>query len=114
MLKRLVESAVLVIVHNPAAKAAAEIHGAHKCIEIPPFSGPVPDIGMSDVVDLRRKWGVPSGGTVLGVFGHLRESKRVHTVLNAYDKLRSKYPGQPLDGRGLCVVPIWHERYTLG
>lgn len=92
MLKRLVETALTVIVHNPAAKAAVEVHGHGKCIEIPHLYGPVPDIGAPEVVEVRRSWGVPPGGIVLGVFGHLRESKRIHTVLNAFERLATKYP----------------------
>lgn len=102
ILKRLVETAQAVIVHNPAAKAAAEAHGSKKCIEIPHISGPVPDIGVPDVVDLRNQWRVPPGGIVLGVFGHLRESKRIHTVLNAFEKLATRYPVRLLVA-GDCV-----------
>lgn len=92
MLRRAVERAPLTIVHNPAAAAAAKAHGAQRIVEIPHLAEPVPAIPPAAVARLRAQWNIAPGETVFGVFGHLRESKRIHTVLNAIERVRRQTP----------------------
>lgn len=90
MLRRLMERSRVVVVHNPAAAAAARAHGATRVAEIPHLLEPVPEPPGYAVEQLRVSWAVPPGGCVFGIFGHLRESKRVHTVLNAFERLSAR------------------------
>lgn len=90
MLRRLMESSRVVAVHNPGAAAAARAHGAARVVEIPHLLEPVPEPPGYAVEQLRASWAVPADGCVFGIFGHLRESKRVHTVLNAFQRLRAR------------------------
>lgn len=83
MLRRLAESARGVIVHNPAAARMVREHVAGaRVFEIPHlYLGPAPEPGPAPVHG--------PGEFVFGVFGHLRESKRLFTVLRA----RARLPG---------------------
>ena len=80
MLRSVVETAKAVIVHNPGAAAIALRHGARRVIEIPHwFQLPFP-------VATRAR---PSDGTfTIGIFGHLRETKRLQTVFRAFSRAR--------------------------
>jgi glycosyltransferase involved in cell wall biosynthesis len=88
MLRRAVERARAVIVHNPAAARMAVEHGAGRVIEIPHlFASPAPP--EYEVVRLREHIGVGARTFLFGVFGHLRESKRLTSVLGAFDNVLS-------------------------
>ncbi len=81
MLKRAVEGARAVVVHNPAAARAVREHAPHARIEEIPHLFEPP--GSADIADL------PPGKTRFGVFGFLRESKRLMAVLHCFHRLRS-------------------------
>jgi hypothetical protein len=85
MLRRIAEISKAVIVHNPAAAAMVREHCATaRVIEIPHLLAPV-DLPHASESELRRmQFG---GGPLFGVFGHLRESKRVMPVLRAFSRL---------------------------
>jgi hypothetical protein len=93
MLRRLVERARAVIVHNPGAAAIVTAHcpAAH-VVEIPHIWEPPPALESWEIERLRHRLGVPAGGFLFGVFGHLRESKRLRAVLEAYGRVRALYP----------------------
>jgi len=76
MLRRAVESARAVIVHNPGAAEIARRHGAGNIRVIPHFFEPrdVPD-GFA-IERFRGRIGVAPGSTLFGIFGYLRETKR--------------------------------------
>jgi len=86
MLRRIAERAPLIIVHNPAAasmvKAANE---SARVVEIPHLFRPpvLPD--KWDVNRLRLQLGPRPGATLFGVFGHLRETKRLAAILRAFE-----------------------------
>lgn len=80
MLKRILESAVEVIVHNDGA-----LRTAGRGVVIPHLFA---DPGPVDGSDARRELGVAPGTLLAGVFGHLRESKRVLAALRAVDELQ--------------------------
>lgn len=84
MLKRIAERSRAVIVHNPAARARVLEHaaGAH-VVEIPHFFLPSRRPDPAVVMQFRGRCGY-----LFGVFGYLRESKRLITVLKAFARLR--------------------------
>lgn len=84
MLKRIAEAARLVVVHNPGAAAIVRSHAPNASIlELPHLFEPPPPPDPYEVLALRHQWQLPAGAFVFGVFGHLRESKRLSAVLAA-------------------------------
>jgi len=104
MLRRIVESARGIVVHNPGAAAAARAHGATGPIyEIPHlFVAPEAPPAM-DVEHLRRRLGIPPTGFLFAVFGHLRESKRIVPVLRVFSGARRSHPEAFLLVAGECA-----------
>jgi len=84
MLKRIAEVSRAVIVHNPAAAALVRAHSPAALIhEVPHLFDPPPPVPGYEIEALRSQLGVKPGAFLLGVFGHLRESKRLPAVLRA-------------------------------
>jgi glycosyltransferase involved in cell wall biosynthesis len=93
MLRRIAETARAVIVHNPAAAAAVRRHApAVPIVEIPHlFKCPaLPD--AAGILRWREAHGIAAHDFVFGVFGFLRESKRLFSVLAAFERLRRETP----------------------
>jgi glycosyltransferase involved in cell wall biosynthesis len=90
MLKRVVERSLGVVVHNPRAAAIVAEHVAGaRVYEIPHlFQAPAQAAEGVEAERLRRQLGLESGAFLLGVFGHLRESKRLMPVLRAFHRAR--------------------------
>ena len=88
MLKRVIQRSLGVIVHNPRAAAMVLQHGpAARVYEIPHLFG-TPDrlpAGF-EAVRLRGRLGIAPHVFLFGVFGYLRESKRLAAVLRAYQR----------------------------
>jgi len=95
MLKRLVERSRAVVVHNPAAARIVQEHvPAARVVEIPHlFDAPPSPI---ERLRFRERLGILPGAFLFGVFGYLRESKRLVTVLRAFQAVRAAYPGAVL------------------
>jgi glycosyltransferase involved in cell wall biosynthesis len=97
MLKRAVEGARVVVVHNPAAAATVKEHapGAH-VVEIPHlFAPPVLPEGSPDeasALRYRASLGVGPDAFLFGVFGYLRESKRLAAVLESFAAVHAQEP----------------------
>ena len=90
MLKRIVERSRAVIVHNPGAAAMVKAHVAAAAIfEIPHLFDPPTLPPQYEVERLRRDLGLSGHTFLFGVFGHLRESKRLAAVLRAFERARS-------------------------
>jgi len=90
MIARICRSALAVIVHNPGAADTVLRHAPRaRVVEIPHLWNPVAPGDRDERARLRREWGVPGGALVLGVFGHLRETKRLGPVLRAFARLRA-------------------------
>ena len=87
MLKRAVDGARSVIVHNSAARRIAADHGALRVTEIPHLFDLPPVPPAVEVVRLRQSLGVGPRAFLFGVFGHLRESKRLTSVLRAFENV---------------------------
>jgi glycosyltransferase involved in cell wall biosynthesis len=93
MLKRAAERARAVVVHNPAAAAAVKEHASGVRVEvIPHLFAPPPLPDEAAVLRYRASLGIPPGTFLFGVFGYLRESKRVTAVLEAFASVHSELP----------------------
>jgi glycosyltransferase involved in cell wall biosynthesis len=93
MLRRILERSRAAVVHNPAAAQMARRHAvAVPIIEIPHlFQRPGP-VTVDEGVRFRQRLGIPSGAIVFGIFGYLRESKRLLSVLRAFACVRRGEP----------------------
>ncbi len=89
MLKRIGETSRAIIVHNPAAAEIVRAHAPEAVIhEIPHLFVPPPMPAGYEVQRLRTRLGLSGSAFLFAVFGHLRESKRITTVLRAFDRIR--------------------------
>jgi len=91
MLRRIVERSRAVIVHNPGAAAMARRHAPRaRVIEIPHLFR-MPALATSgEALRFRQRLGLPACAFVFGVFGYLRESKRVLSILRAFEQVRDQ------------------------
>jgi len=98
MLKRIAEGALAVVVHTPAAARSVLKHAPEaRVIEIPHlFQAPAALPSEADVLRYRQRLGIPPGATLFGVFGYLRESKRVTSILEAFADVHRELPGLAL------------------
>ena len=93
LLRRVAERALAVVVHNPAAARAVKEHAPEaRVVEIPHlFQAPALP-GEEEVARYRRRLGVEPGTFLFGVFGYLRESKRLPAVLEAFADVHRENP----------------------
>jgi glycosyltransferase involved in cell wall biosynthesis len=95
MLRRVAERSRGVIVHNAAAVRMVSRHFPEARVwTIPHLHMPGPEPARYEVIRLREELGVGPVTCLLGVFGHLRESKRLTTVLRVFQELHGQ--GEPL------------------
>jgi glycosyltransferase involved in cell wall biosynthesis len=89
MLKRIADRSRAVVVHNPAAARMVREHSPGAAvIEVPHLFAP-PELPAGwETIRMRQSLGVPTNGFLFGVFGYLRESKRLFVVLRAFARLR--------------------------
>ena len=93
MLKRITERSRVVIVHNPAAAEAVRAHTPNAdVVQIPHLFQLPPPTSLGDALRYRQSLGIGPERCVFGVFGYLRESKRLTTVLNVFDRVRREAP----------------------
>ena len=97
MLRRILERALAVVVHNPEAasmvgqalRPAFFSSSAPPVVEIPHlFQPPATLPSESAAARYRQRLEVDPGAFLFGVFGHLRESKRLIPVLETFAELR--------------------------
>ena len=87
LLQRIVESSRAVVVHNAeAARMAREAAPGARIVEIPHFF--VPPQLPGEAIRTRERLGIAWDEMVVGVFGYLRDSKRIGSVLQAMPALR--------------------------
>jgi glycosyltransferase involved in cell wall biosynthesis len=90
LLKRIVERARAVVVHNPGAAEVATAHGAKNVHVIPHFfdlRDAAPD--RADTARFRESLGIGQGVALFGIFGYLRETKRVIPCIEAFRRLHA-------------------------
>ncbi len=89
MLKRIAQTALHVIVHNPAAARAVRQHSPETSVtEIPHFQDLPLTPDPREITSFRSALDIPENGFVFAVFGYLRESKRLLPILRAFSRLR--------------------------
>lgn len=89
MLRRAADASKAVIVHNRAAEAAARRHAPNAVIHrIPHLFPGVPPFPEAGVTALRETLHAGTRTCLLGVFGYLRESKRLPVILRAFKRAR--------------------------
>jgi glycosyltransferase involved in cell wall biosynthesis len=93
MLRRAVESALAVVVHNPAAAEMVRRHApGARIVEIPHLFVPPELPSVAQALRFRERLGVPAGAFLFGVFGYLRETKRLLRVLDAFAVVARELP----------------------
>jgi len=94
MLRRIAERSRAVVVHNPAAARIVAEHAAQTpVVEIPHlFASPPGAIGGAEAIRWRQNAGIDAASFLFGVFGYLRESKRLMTVLEAFREVHRACP----------------------
>jgi len=94
MLRRVLERALAVVAHNPEAARMAREHAPEaRVVEIPHlFQAPAPPPSEAAAARYRQRLGVPPGAFLFGIFGHLRESKRLLPALETLAGLRRENP----------------------
>jgi glycosyltransferase involved in cell wall biosynthesis len=91
MLRRIVQRSLGVVVHNPGAAHMVREHVPDARIyEIPHLYAASAARTPEQVEALRSSFGFPAGAFLFGVFGHLRESKRVFPILRAFTRVREE------------------------
>ena len=89
MLKRIAARSRGVIVHNPAAADAVRRHAPEAPIfEIPHlFEGPREAVDNIETVRFRNALGLGPRTLLVSVFGHMRESKRLPSIIRAMNRV---------------------------
>jgi glycosyltransferase involved in cell wall biosynthesis len=115
MLRRLLESPNLVVVHSESARRRIQALGhPQPTIVVPHVRLPIEPIHPSEREQLRASWSIPPRGFVFGIFGHLRETKRIPSALRAFQRLRAVIPqaflliaGQPTSETFARALEPW-------
>ncbi len=93
MLRRIAEASRAVVVHNAgAARMVRAHHATARVVEIPHLFEPPAQPPAAEVLRFRERLGIPPGAFVFGVYGYLRESKRVMAVLRAFARVKRECP----------------------
>ena len=104
MLRRIASPSLAVVVHNPAAARTVKEHApGARVVEIPHLfaAPPLPDAAAA--LRYRQQLGVEPGDFLFGIFGFLRESKRLTAVLDAFAELHRQMPHTALLVAGAFV-----------
>jgi len=104
-LRRILERSRGVIVHNPGAAAIAAAQGAKNFSVIPHFREPDCDAEMQEgSARFRDRIKVAQNATLFGIFGYLREPKRILPCIQAFKRLHAMRPGTALSIAGECAA----------
>lgn len=88
MVRRIAERSLTVLVHNRAASEIVRRHAPSARVrEIPHLYVPRPAPPLRAIFEYRSRLGVSPHELLFGVFGHLRESKRLWSVLGALERV---------------------------
>ena len=98
MLRRPAERSLAIVAHNPAAADAVKRHAPKARVEEIPhlFQPPAALPGAGEPERWRQRLGIPSTAFLFGVFGYLRESKRLMAVMEAFAAARRERPQMAL------------------
>jgi glycosyltransferase involved in cell wall biosynthesis len=93
MLKRIAAGSRAVVVHNRGAGELVREHAPDvHIVTIPHLFEAPPAVDPVIAINFRRALGIPIDAYLFGVFGFLRESKRLLTVLETFARLRDGFP----------------------
>jgi glycosyltransferase involved in cell wall biosynthesis len=93
MLRRVAEASRAAVVHNPAAAAMVRAHAPQAVIhEIPHLYHAPGAVSPAEAMRYRQRLGVAPEAALFGVFGHLRESKRLMPVLEVFARVHRAEP----------------------
>jgi glycosyltransferase involved in cell wall biosynthesis len=80
-------------VHNPAAGCVVKAHAPRaRIVEIPHLFQPPPAASEADRQRFRQSLGIAPGAFLFGMFGYLRESKRLIPALQAFAEVHRELP----------------------
>jgi glycosyltransferase involved in cell wall biosynthesis len=88
MLRRIVQASRVAVAHNPGAARMAREHGAKRVEVIPHFFEESESADGADAARFRERLGISQRTFLFGIFGYLRETKRVLPTLRAFARLR--------------------------
>lgn len=88
MLRRIAEVSRAVVVHNPAAERMVRRHAPGARVVVIPHLCAERAVDRVEAERVRAAWGFPGGCFVFSVLGFLRETKRLHVILKAFDEIR--------------------------
>jgi glycosyltransferase involved in cell wall biosynthesis len=105
MLRRILERAKGVIVHNPGAAAIVAAHGGGNIAVIPHFCELNNPVELPARARFREQLRIGQGTTLFGIFGYLREPKRILPCIRAFLRLHAIRPDTALLLAGESVSP---------
>lgn len=88
MIRRIVERSRAVIVHNPGAAAIVREHGGAQVFTVPHFYEPAA-VDRAEIAYFRDRLNIAQSATLFGIFGYLRETKRVLPSIQAFRRLHN-------------------------
>jgi glycosyltransferase involved in cell wall biosynthesis len=93
MLRRIIEVSRAVIVHNPAAARMVREHApGARVVEIPHLFARPPAAHPAEGIQFRATLGLGPRSFLFGVFGYLRESKRIMSILRSFRVVHREFP----------------------
>jgi glycosyltransferase involved in cell wall biosynthesis len=93
LLKRAAERARAIVIHNPAAGCVVKAHAPQaRIVEIPHLFHPPPVASGADRLRYRQRLNIAPGAFLFGMFGYLRESKRLIPALQAFAQVHRERP----------------------
>lgn len=106
MLRRIAERSLAVVVHNPAAARMVREHApAARVFQVPHLWREAPPVAEAERFRLRQRLGIAANAFVFGVYGYLRETKRIPAVLRAFQRAKRRELQAALLVAGRFVSP---------
>ncbi len=114
MLRRIAERSTAIVVHNPAAAQVVREHApGARIVEIPHLFAPPELPDLTATLRYRQQLGIEPGTFLFGLFGYLRESKRVIAILDAFREAHRQAPAhRPAGGRRVRIERLGPRRRT--
>ncbi|MFB3830012.1 MAG: hypothetical protein ACE15B_24800 [Bryobacteraceae bacterium] len=89
MLRRIAEVSRAIVTHNAAAARMVREHAPGARVRVIPLLSEQPEPAPAwETAKFRHGLGIPPGAFLFGMFGYLRESKRLMPVLRVFERVR--------------------------
>jgi hypothetical protein len=93
MLRRIAERSRAIVVHNPGAAALVRQHApGAEIVTIPHLFEAPHGVDPASALEFRLAHGIPTDSYLFGIFGFLRESKRLLQLLEVFTAVREVNP----------------------